>query len=222
MSTFSRSGFALLLGVVALGLGAQANTITNTFDFGQTPPPGGMGPNAPAATTPVNGLHALGVTFGFTEAGDPSAAALYGDTIGADPDELAPLTDPVLDGPGDGVLTLTFDWPTTSLSFDIAFPADISTAGAVVIGGNSFPITTTDNSGLFGLFSIGSFQLTTSSSFTQTAISFNGSAFESEFAIDNLSYSYSVITAPEPESMICLGTGAVLAILHRRRRRDCF
>jgi hypothetical protein len=218
MSTNRNTALAVVLGAVALAAPVQANIIINTFDFGQAPPTGGPGPDAPGLTTPANGLHALGVTFSFSEGGDPSSAALYGDSIGADADQLAPLTDPLLDGPGDGVLSLIFDSPTTFLSFDIAFSTDTGTGGTVTIAGNAFPITTTGNSGLFGLFSMGSFELNSSSSFTQAAISFDDAG--SQFAIDNLSYDYSPANAPEPESMILIGSGLlVLATLMKQKRK---
>ena len=74
----SLAGFLLCCAVAGT---AQAGTIVvNTFDSGQTPPPGGLGPNAPVGPTAANGVHALGVTFGFTENGLASTNATYGDT----------------------------------------------------------------------------------------------------------------------------------------------
>ncbi len=213
-------GVALIVGAVTLVGTAQAGVIiTNTFDLGQAPPPGGSGPDAPAAPTAANGVHALGVTFGFTENGNPSNAATYGDSIGTGAYDLAPLTDPVLDGPGDGVLTLSFDTPATFLSFDIAFGTSTGPGGRVTIGGTSQPISTTGNSGTGGMFSIGSFLWTPASPFTQATIAFDNSASQTLFAIDNLSYDDPPASTPEPGCLIFVGAGLVMGLAVRKRRR---
>ena len=213
---------ALIVGAVALVGTAQAGVIiTNTFDLGQAPPPGGSGPDAPTVATAANGVHALGVTFGFTEGGIPTSAATYGGTVGTAPNELAPLSDPVLDGPADGVLTLVFDTPTTFLSFDIAFGTStgpIGPGGQVTIGGNSQRISTTGNSGAGGMFSIGSFSWTPPSPFTQATIAFDNSASQTLFAIDNLSYDDPPASTPEPGCLIFVGAGLVMGLAVRKRR----
>ena len=66
---------------------------------------------------PVNGLSVSGVTFGFQIAGVPSADAFYG---GFGPGSTTYVQDPSLEGNSAGVLTLTFDQPTTVLEFGIA------------------------------------------------------------------------------------------------------
>lgn len=217
------------LRIVVLGLIVQASAlvgtvkatginVTNTFALGQTPPPGGAGPNAPLSPTDANGVHALGVTFGFTEGGSASSTATYGDTIGTDLNQLSPLDDPVLDGPGDGVLTLVFDTPSTFLSFDIVFTVPTAPGGQVTIGPNSHPITTTGGVGASQAFSIGNFSWTPSSAFTQATISFDSAASGGLFAIDNLSYSDPPVGAPEPATMIFAGAGLILAAAVRKRR----
>jgi hypothetical protein len=188
-------------------------TITNIFTSGQTPPPGGPGPTAPTWSddtgVDADGVYALGVTFTFTEGGNPSSAALYGETIGTASLDLSPLSDPVLAGPADGTLTLAFDFPTTFLSFDILFgivPGD--SGGQVTIGGGTpTSFTTTGDQGMDGYFSIGSFSSGTVSPFTQAVITFDPTT--SNFAIDNLSYD-APDPAPEPASLTLLGAGAVL------------
>jgi hypothetical protein len=208
----------LIVGAVALVGTAQASVITNTFDLGQAPPPGGSGPTAPAAPTAANGVHALGVTFGFTEGGNPSSAAMYGVSVMTGPNELAPLSDPVLDGPADGVLTLVFDTPTTFLSFDIAFMTPTGPGGQVTVGGNSQPISTTGNSGVLGLFSIGSFSWTPAAPFLNATITFDSAASSTQFAIDNLSYDDPPAGTPEPGCLILVGSGLVMGLAVRKRR----
>jgi hypothetical protein len=66
---------------------------------------------------PVDELSFSGVTFGFQIGGVPSADANYG---GFGPGSTAFVQDPSLEGSSDGVLTLTFDQPTTVLEFGIA------------------------------------------------------------------------------------------------------
>jgi hypothetical protein len=218
----SLAGFLLCC---ALAGTAQAGTIVvNTFDGSQTPPPGGLGPNAPAGSTAANGVHALGVTFGFTENGLASANATYGDTsIDTTGLQLAPLSSPVLLGDSDtnGVLTLTFDAPSTFLSFDIAFTDSIGPGGTVTINGTGKAFTTTANSGLAGLFSIGSFSWTPSSSFTQATIAFDNGPTSTQFAIDNLSYDEPAAASgtPEPATVGLLGGGMLAFGLMARKRR---
>lgn len=199
------------------GIALGDTIVVNTFDGGQTPPPGASGPNAPAAGTVVDGVHALGVTFGFSEAGIASTAALYGDSIGTTGFALAPLSDPVLDGPGDGVLTLTFDSPSTFLSFDVAFTDPSGSGGTVTINGVGMPFSTTGNVGFMSLFSIGNFSWTPATPFTQATIAFSDSS-SNEFAIDNLSYS-DPVTTPEPTTVGLLGGGMLALVLAARKRR---
>lgn len=225
MSYCAAKSLARFLLCCALAATAQAGTIavTNTFDLGQTPPPGGSGPNAPGVAMPVNGVHALGVTFGFTENGLASTNATYGATVNTAGVDLAPLSDPVLLGDSDlnGVLTLTFDAPSTSLVFDIAFLDPNGDGGTVTINGTANPFTTTAGSGMLGLFSIGSFSVTPSSSFTQATIAFNNGPSGTQFAIDNLSYDEPSAASgtPEPATVGLLGGGMLAFGLMARKRR---
>lgn len=213
----------VVLAAALIGTAQAGVIITNTFDGGQVPPPGGSGPNGPAVPTAANGVHALGVLFTFTQGGLASTTATYGDTIGAAVDQLAPLTDPLLDGPADGVLTLSFDTPTTFLSFDIAFISSANLGGFVTIGGGSSKaFTTTGNSGLMGLFSVGSFSWTPASPFTQATITFDSAAAGTQFAIDNVSYEDPPLapSVPEPASLALFGSGMLtLGLIARKRTR---
>ncbi|MGA3240836.1 MAG: PEP-CTERM sorting domain-containing protein [Bryobacteraceae bacterium] len=219
------SRFPVIFAAVSLTIGiAQSSTLyLNTFDPGQTAPAGGTGATAPAVPTSIGGadtLDALGITFDFTE--DPSAtAAVYGATIGTASNDLSPLSDPVLDGPADGTLTLNFDEPTDFVSFDILFgiePGD--SGGTVTIGATPFSYTTTGPQGSGGFFSIGSFSSGTLAPFTQAVITFDDPT--TDFAIDNLSYD-AIASTPEPASFTLLGAGVLvfgaLVRVHRTPRR---
>lgn len=209
----------LILGTLALVGVAHADTviIANTFDLGQTPPAGATGPNAPLSPTNANGLHVLGMTFGFKEGGSASSASLYGDTVFTGLNQLAPLSDHVLDGPGDGVLTLVFDMPTTFLSFDIAFTVPTGPGGQVTIGANSQPVSTAPEVGASNAFSIGSFSWTPTSAFTEATITFDSAAAAGGFAIDNLSYTAPQV--PEPASIIFSGGGLISILAAIRFRK---
>ena len=198
---------------------AQAGTIVvNTFDSGQAPPPGGFGLNAPVGPTAANGVDALGVTFGFTEDGLASANATYGDTsIDTTGLQLDPLSSPLLLGNSDGVLTLTFDAPSTFLFFDIAFTDPSGLGGTVTINGTGNSFTTAGPAGFTGLFSIGNFFWTPSSSFTQATIAFDTWPNGTQFAIDNLTYDQP--SAPEPATVALLGGGMLAFGLIARKRR---
>jgi hypothetical protein len=219
------SRFPVVIAAVSLTIGiAQSSTLyLNTFDLGQTAPAGGTGATAPATPTSIGGadtLDALGITFDFTE-GPSATAAIYGDTIGTATFDLSPLSDPVLEGPADGTLTLNFDEPTDFVSFDILFgiePGD--SGGTVTIGATPFSYTTTGPQGNDGFFSIGSFSSGTLSPFTQALITFDDPT--ADFAIDNLSYD-AIASTPEPASFMLLVAGALLfgalARIHRTPRR---
>jgi hypothetical protein len=207
----------VLFAVVTFTFGvAQASTIyVNTFDLGQVFPDG-PGPAAPLVPTDINGadtLDALGVTFSFSE-GPSLTTATYGANLGTTGLDVSPISDPVLLGAEDGILTLNFAYPTDFVSFDILFATGADDGGEVTIGGVSTPYTTTGDSGLDGLFSIGSFSsaATTTSPFTTAVVAFDGSP--TQFAIDNLSFD-----TPEPGSITLLVAGALLlgALLRLRR-----
>jgi hypothetical protein len=215
-------------GVIAVGT-AQSATVTmiNTFGMNQAPPPGGPGPNAPSVMTSFGGattIHALGVTFAFASS---TGTAAYGDAIGTAVNLLEPqFTDTVLDGAPDGTLTLTFDAPTTFLSFNILFaPLVGSSGGQVVINGVSTPFITANGTSCDGFCSVGIFSLVPASSFTQAVISFDASAASAQFfAIDNLSYDApsgtSTSATPEPASFTLIGLGTLLLAGAVRIRRS--
>jgi PEP-CTERM motif len=220
--------FRVLLAVVTLTIGvAQASTLyVNTFDLGQLAPAGGIGATAPAVATAFHGtdtLDALGITFDFTE-GPSASPAIYGDTLGTVSNVLSPLSDPVLDGPADGILTLNFDQPTDFLSFNILFGIEPGNSGGLVtIGATPLSFTTTGGQGSGGFFSIGSFSSGTLTPFSQAVITFDDPM--TQFAIDNLSYdAISAVSAtPEPGSLALLAAGALLfgALVRFRRSALC-
>jgi len=197
---------------------AQAGTITNTFDLGQTPPPGEPGPTAPASIGPANGVHALGVVFTFTENGLPSTAATYGydaTTFGLDP-----ITGGTIFGPADGTLTLNLDFPSTFVSFDFALgPGTADSNAQVTVGGVPTDFGTTTG-GMGGLFSIGSAFLVLSGPSTPVVITFNNFISGADFAIDNLSYdppSGGPVPEPASPTLLCAGALLLLGMLRFRR-----
>src|SRR5215475_12053686 len=90
--------FILLVALTCLSGTGQATTIiiTNTFDLGQIPPAGAPGPPAPVTSGSIDGVHALGVSFSFTEGGNPSNSALYGISVVSDTLVGPPFGDPIL------------------------------------------------------------------------------------------------------------------------------
>jgi hypothetical protein len=215
------SSFRALFLVAAVAIGTAQGamvTMVNTFDPSQPPPAGGIGPSAPSGPMAFGNqvgagvvIHALGVTFQFTDA-TLGNSAWYGDTIGTTANSLSPgFTDPVLSGMADGVLTLIFDSPSTFLSFNVLFvPVFSDSGGQVTIGGNSAAFTTIARG---DGFSIGNFLWTPSSPFTQAVITFDGTAAGANFAMDSLQYDTNAPSfAPEPSSITLFGGGTLLLL----------
>lgn len=135
---------------------------------------------------PVDGLHYLGVTFGFAVGGVPSTDAHY-NSFG--PGQIRYVQDPSLEGSASGTLTIDFDNPTATLQFGVA----LSTTSTVDSGcqvqlfdSDSLPLAT--------------YELVTSKivSFDETRFSYRGRkvseavitfyAPAGRFALDNLTY----------------------------------
>lgn len=95
----------LVLLPLAFSASAQAAKPVTTLTFDELP------------LQPVNGLSVSGVTFGFEIGGVPSTDARY-HAFG--PGSTSFVQDPSLEGNAAGVLTLSFDQPTTVLEFGIA------------------------------------------------------------------------------------------------------
>jgi hypothetical protein len=139
---------------------------------------------------PVNGVSVSGVTFRFEIGGVSSADAIYG---GFGPGSITFVQDPSLEGNAGGVLTLTFDRPTTVLEFGIARSCICTLTPGVSVelfkpgaaGGSRGIITQTTNplvSFSEGLFSY-------SGPAIQTAvITFPSAGIAPRFALDNLTF----------------------------------
>src|SRR5262249_10491895 len=102
---------------------------------------------------PVNGLHFKDVTFGFTIGDNPSTDAFYHDTLVG---TVKYVQDPCLEGNTRGVLSLTFDAPTSAIDFGVALSTGGTVANAVQVelfdaSGTSLGTTpiTTHNEGFF-------------------------------------------------------------------------
>jgi hypothetical protein len=209
------SRFSLCLAAAVFVLGtAQGATVTviNNFISGQTPPLGGPGPVAPtfgSGGTDANGVFALGVTYTFTD----TTGELYGAPVGFGPINRG------LQGPADTTITLTFNVPTTFLSFDLVLGVFANSGGHVTIGGTAAPLTTTgDSSNL----SSGAFSSGPLSPFTTAQITFNSNPQGTLYALGNLSYDAPAAAAaiPEPGSLPLLAAGSLLLAALLRFRRS--
>jgi hypothetical protein len=198
---------------------SQAAVILNDFSTGP------LGTTFGGVTT----VNALGVTFAF------STTATYGDAIDtADNVPGTNFNDLVLDGSDLGTLTLTFDAPTTFVAFDILFAplnpgvnAGVGN-GQVAIGATNCGFGTTGGQGAGGIFSIGSFDSTgcgAISPFTTATVTFSVDSSEeltpghTMFAIDNLSYSTSDSSAPEPSSVFLVAAAGLVFAFRSTIRR---
>jgi len=169
----------------------------------------------------VDGLSYQGVTFGFTEGGTSSSNAIYDFITGA---PLAPkLTDPVLDGPSDGTLTLTFATPTPILAFDVALAITSTQLNGVTV--QLFgPQTITPNpvnveTDPLVFLSEGSFSYNNAAApITQAVITFSQADSNPAFALDNLTFD-PPDPAPEPGTLSLVGSGALLLGVSLRARR---
>lgn len=204
----------LIFGVLALAGSASAGTMLLTFD--PLPP-------FQAAT----GLTVQGVTFNFSIPGscEDFSTACYGDNIGTSDLGLVPLIDPVLSGPGAGVLTMTFAQPSNLFSFDVVLGLMIAEEKGVSVAlsgpdysGPAVLDGATNPQGILDL-SVGSFSYT-GSYFTQAVVTFAHDT-GTTFAIDNLSFNTPDVNTPgvpEPQSWILAASGALLIGLAKIRR----
>jgi len=219
---------AIVVATLALVSAGSAGTITitNTFDLGQSIPVGAPGPAAPTILTNIGGtgLTVMGVTFSFTEGS--GGLSVYGDTIGTGGLSLTNLSDPVLDGPGDGTLTLQFTDPTTLLQFGaVVGSMSVEAQGVTIVltGPNSFTATqylsTAPGS---GPLSEGEYTYNdVNNPITQAVLTFTSDAGTNPFAIDNLTYDAQDPGAPEPGSLTLFACGLLLVGVLSRTLRRC-
>ncbi len=210
------------------GLSSSA-TIT-TLNFSELSP----------TAIPASGLHAFGIDFSFVKDSQVPANTVAGATFGAPFGGITTkLKTPVLLGSVPGVLTLTFDAPTSLLSFDAALGV------------------TTQDVFQVRLFNAAGFSLGTSNNLTHPAgcppspavcpnasedsYSYSGAlvktaaldfssqvpgATPAPFALDNLTYAIGSTSAvPEPNGIFLLlsGLGLLMTVLRRGmgRRASC-
>ena len=197
-----------LLPLVLL-LAAQGASWATTLTFNEF---------GPAPLINVNGFHTQGVTFSFA----PGQAS-YNQSIGTAGNALLSV-DPVLSGPTSGVLTLTFDYSSTLLQFDILL-LSISTiddhgpngpAYSVLLsnglsfdGGTTPQLSNGYSEGAFA-YSGAPFSVATISFFSGTDVS---GLDVTDFGVDNLTY-----VTPEPASFFGLGGGLLALGMIKRRR----
>lgn len=131
---------------------------------------------------PVDGLTFGGVTFGFEIGGASSEDAFY-NRLG--PGTLTFVDDPSLEGNSSGTLTLTFEEPTTTLSFGVARLCVCTMTPGVSVE----------------LFRSGPDGATTTSTTTLTTESLVEFGFsEALFSYKGPKITKAVITFPEPET----------------------
>jgi len=143
----------------------------------------------------ANNLHTSGVLFDFS-----GGSAVYNGSVGTST-SAALVSDPLLMGDTSGTLTLTFDFPTDFLQFDIAMASGnaitnaytVAIPGIAPLSGNTAPIV---------VLSEGSF-FYSGTPFSQAVISFSNLA--PQFGLDNLTFDPPG-AAPEPGTLLLMGT----------------
>ena len=200
-----RKTFALVAATVGFAVVCSAGQITLSFQLSELGLPNGL---CGAACPSVNGLTVQGVTFGFSG----SANAVYGFTLGVPTQNLS---DPVLDGPSDGTLTLTFASPTPLLQFDVALAVANSESPGfnVLLSGpgfgapTNFPVNTTTPI----VLSEGQF-MSSGPLISTAVITFSQNDMNPAFALDNLTFDVpdASTAIPEPQSLALLCSGLLL------------
>ena len=153
----------------------------------------------------ANNQHLLGVLFQFS-----GGTAQYNGVI-ASAGIAALVSDPALVGPTSGTLSLTFDSPTSLLSFDIALESTNPIIGAYTVSLPPNAPSSGDTAPIL-MVSEGHFQYQ-GSPITNATITFSNTA--PQFAIDNLT-----VGNPEPGTSLLLGGAFLgLAVFGRRNRR---
>lgn len=166
----------------------------------------------------------MGVTFSFAEG--LGGTAVYGNTYGTVGLGLTDLSDPVLDGPSDGTLTLQFVDPTTLLQFGVAMgpPSGPPTVTVALSGPGGFTITVPFTTAIIsGSFPEGQFTYNDPNNpITQAVLTFPSDA--GPFLIDNLTYDVQDLSdpgVPEPASLTLLGCGVLLIGAVSQAGRRC-
>ncbi len=166
-------------------------------------------------TQPVHGLiHPSGVQFGFMIGREPSLEANYASN---GPGPIVFVQDPSIEGPSNGVLSMTFPLPTPILRFGVARSINTSTSAMVE---------------LFDAMNVSrgvtSLTLNPMPMFAEGQFNYSGPAVkratvrfvapDSRFALDNLVFQL----VPEPSSHAFLCCGGLIWLAAPRSVRQIF
>jgi hypothetical protein len=213
-----------LAAVIAVTVGlvttCSAGPVTLTFQLSEIGVPNGP---CGSACPSVNGLTVEGVTFGFTGSSlpFPQNQAVYGFDLGVPGQNIQ---DPVLEGPSDGTLAVTFASPTSFLQFYVALAVGSSESPgfSVELSGPGFmtatdiPVDTSVPPGF--LLSEGRFS-SNGPLISKAVITFSQNDQNPAFALDNLTFNAAGVGAPEPQPFALLGSGLLLVGILTRFRR---
>lgn len=176
------------------------------------------------AAQPIHGLmHPEGLTFGFTVNGVADNDATY---ASGGPGSTAFIQDPSIEGTTAGVVSLTFDQPSTLLEFGLA----VNEMGVSVPNGLSVELFTPLGVSLGeGLFDLVPTTGDISDAFAEARFTYSGPAIQSatigfpvpmdeveRFAFDNLRFN----RVPEPASAVLVAM-SLFAVVAVRWRNQC-
>ncbi len=175
------------------------------------------------SSRPLNGVSLQGVTFGFTIDGVASTDAQFNTIAG--PGGIAPfITPPNAEGNSLGILSFTFDQPSTQIQFGLARSVQVGTSGASVelfSGATSLGVTNLILNIPPGAGFPEATFTSSATGVTSGRITFTLPATAPRFALDNFGFiaSGTPTAVPEPATFTMAGMGALMTLGYAWRRR---